>query len=218
MIVGFNGLIGSGKNAAADYLQQKYNFQRLSFADSLKDAVSVVFGWDREMLAGLTEEARNQRELVDSWWSKRLKIRGLTPRWVLQQWGTEVCRYGFHPDIWIASLERKIENNSFDIVIDDCRFQNEMNSIRKHDGILIRINRGELPEWYETACNQLNYLKEFGYETGYENQMKALYSDVHISEWGWVTEKFDYEITNNGSLEDLHLKLDELLLNRKIIA
>ena len=175
MIVGFNGLIGSGKNAAADYLQQKYNFQRLSFADSLKDAVSVVFGWDREMLAGLTEEARNQRELVDSWWSKRLKIRGLTPRWVLQQWGTEVCRYGFHPDIWIASLERKIENNSFDIVIDDCRFQNEMNSIRKHDGILIRINRGELPEWYETACNQLNYLKEFGYETGYVNLLTIHY-------------------------------------------
>jgi hypothetical protein len=29
----------------------------------------------------------------------------LTPRWILQYWGTEVCRRAFHDDIWIAALE-----------------------------------------------------------------------------------------------------------------
>jgi hypothetical protein len=35
------------------------------------------------MLEGLTLESRIKREEVDEWWSKRLNIKNLTPRWVL---------------------------------------------------------------------------------------------------------------------------------------
>ena len=42
MIIGITGLIGSGKDTIADYLTTHHGFKRISFAASLKDAVSVV--------------------------------------------------------------------------------------------------------------------------------------------------------------------------------
>lgn len=213
MILGLNGLIGSGKGAVSEYFQTKYGFQKLSFADSLKEAVSAIFGWEFELLQGITPESREWREIVDVWWANRLNIPNLTPRWVLQQWGTEVGRRCFHEDIWLASLERKLEDTNKDVVIDDCRFKNEMNSIRKYNGKIILINRGTLPEWYDTALRELSYLETYVYETGFESTMRAKYPDVHISEWGWIAEKFDHKIDNNGSLEELYAKLDDLIMN-----
>lgn len=210
-LVGICGLIGSGKGAASDYLQQKYNFQHISFADSLKHAVGAIFGWDFELLKGTTGESRQWREQTDHWWAKRLGIPNLTPRWILQQWGTEVGRRSFHQDIWIASLEHKLENTDGDFVIDDCRFHNEIEVIRARNGKLVRINRGKLPIWYDTAIQELKYLEKFGYETGFESQMSSLYPDVHVSEWGWVNETFDYEIANNGTMNDLYLALDSIV-------
>jgi hypothetical protein len=84
MIVGICGFIGSGKDTVADYLVNFHEFRRESFANTLKDAVSSVFGWDRTMLEGRTKAAREWREQVDPWWSKRLDMPKLTPRWVLQ--------------------------------------------------------------------------------------------------------------------------------------
>ena len=107
MIIGVCGFIGSGKDTVADYLVNFHEFRRESFANSLKDAVAQVFGWDRTMLEGRTAQAREWREQVDSWWANRLNMPDLTPRLMLQLWGTEVCRSGFHDDIWIASIENK---------------------------------------------------------------------------------------------------------------
>ena len=188
MVIGICGLIGSGKNVAGTYLQEKYNFKAISFADSLKQAISVIFDWPFEMLKGETDESRAWREQIDPWWSKRLNIPELTPRWVLQQWGTELGRYSFHPDIWAISLEKKLNNSLDDFVITDCRFENEMKAIRNQSGFLIRINRGNLPPWYETARQELTYLEKFGYQTTFESKMAAIYPTIHISEWGWINQ------------------------------
>jgi len=59
MILGVTGLIGSGKDTIADYLVTTHGFKRVSFAASLKDAVSTVFGWDREMLEGTLKQAEH---------------------------------------------------------------------------------------------------------------------------------------------------------------
>ena len=87
-IIGITGTVGSGKDTIADYLQNIHQFRRESFAHTLKDAVAAVFGWDRELLEGRTRESREWREQVDPWWTARLNIP-VTPRLVLQVWGTE---------------------------------------------------------------------------------------------------------------------------------
>ena len=70
MIIGLCGLIGSGKGTVADILVDEHNFEKISFADKLKDAVSVLFDWDRAMLEGETSESRVWREQEDSFWTK----------------------------------------------------------------------------------------------------------------------------------------------------
>ena len=56
MIIGVCGLIGAGKDTIADYLVNIHQFRRESFANTLKDAVSSEFGWDRT--AGRTYQAQ----------------------------------------------------------------------------------------------------------------------------------------------------------------
>ena len=138
MIIGICGFIGAGKDTAADYLVGFHGYRRDSFANTLKDAVSAVFGWDRELLEGTTKTSREWREQVDPWWAERLQMPDLTPRWILQHWGTEVCRNNFHQDIWVASVENKLRQSKDNIVITDCRFANEVNSL-KNVGFLGKI-------------------------------------------------------------------------------
>ena len=193
MIVGICGLIGSGKGTVADILEQEQGFIKVSFADSLKDAVSAVFGWPRDLLEGDTEQSRAWREQVDIWWADRLKIPNLTPRWVLQQWGTEVCRVGFHDNIWIASMERKLSSD-INYVIPDTRFPNEINLIKKLGGQVWHVERGALPSWFEK------------YKLGGSPPR-----DIHASEWAWVRSHFEHTIANNGTLDQLKQSVRNLI-------
>ena len=202
MIIGICGFIGSGKDTAADYLVNFHGYRRESFASSLKDAVASVFGWDRMMLEGRTAQSREWREQPDEWWSARLG-RNITPRWVLQYWGTEVIRDGFHDDMWIASLENKIRTSRDNIVITDCRFPNEIKAIRAQGGRIIWIQRGPLPEWYEVATRANRG------EVVFQENLKTL--GVHPSETAWAGTKFDAEIDNNESIEDLFVQLKSLV-------
>ncbi len=208
MIVGICGLIGSGKDTVADYLVNFHEFRRESFASTLKDAVSAVFGWDRTMLEGRTKEAREWREQVDSWWAERLDMPTLTPRWVLQYWGTEVCRRGFHDDIWIASLENKLRNSRDSVVISDCRFPNEITSIKNSGGKIVWVKRGELPDWYNIAleANQGNNVAI--------NDLKM--QKIHASETSWIGTNFDFVIENNGSIDDLYQQIESLIIGNEI--
>jgi hypothetical protein len=206
MIIGICGFIGSGKDTVADYLVNFHEFRRESFASTLKDAVAAVFGWDRTMLEGRTKEAREWREQVDPWWAARLDMPTLTPRWVLQYWGTEVCRRSFHDDIWIASLENKLRNSRDSVVISDCRFPNEIKSIKDAGGIIVWVTRGELPEWYNIAveANQGSNVAA--------NDLKM--KKIHASETAWVGTKFDFEINNDGTIEELFTRVKSLAEGR----
>ena len=200
MIIGFVGFIGSGKDTAADYLVNFHGFRRDSFANTLKDAVSAVFGWDRTLLEGRTSEARAWREQVDSWWANRLGIPHLTPRWILQNWGTEVLRNGFHDDIWIASLENKMRKTTDNIVISDVRFPNEIKAIHNAGGIVVRIKRGDDPDWYDDAVNMNAGRTNMSWMISSERIRKL---GIHASETAWVGGKINVTISNDGTIDDL---------------
>jgi hypothetical protein len=196
-IISLSGFQGSGKDTAADILCERHGYTRISFASTLKDAVSAVFGWDREMLEGRTAEARAAREQVDEWWSTRLQMPGLTPRRVLQEWGTDVLRNNFHADIWVASLERKLMTAPADarFVITDCRFPNEINVLRNLEAAIWWIHRGPHPDWMHSAI------------------AGNIPPGVHISEVIWLPNVLQncIQIENNDTLDALSCKIKNIL-------
>lgn len=209
MIIGFVGFIGSGKDTAADYLVNFHEFRRDSFANTLKDAVAAVFGWDRVLLEGRTKEAREWREQVDPWWAERLGKPNLTPRWILQYWGTEVCRAGFHDDIWIASLENKMRKTADNIVISDVRFPNEIKAIHNAGGIVVRVKRGEDPEWY-AAAESMNKGPD-GNTSWALSRNKIEKLKIHASETAWVGQPIDVIVDNNSTIDDLFSQIKNLV-------
>jgi hypothetical protein len=215
MIIGICGLIGSGKDTIADYLQNIHQFRRESFAHTLKDAVAQVFGWDRDLLEGRTKESRAWREQVDPWWAERLKMPNLTPRYVLQVWGTEVARQGFHDDIWIAALENKLRKTTDDVVISDCRFPNEIKSIKSAGGIVIRVVRGSDPEWYEIAEKVNRGPNGNSYWATSKARLEKYH--VHASETAWIGTQFDAIIDNNADgLDNLYRQVNDLVLAHQV--
>jgi len=198
MIIGICGLIGSGKGTVADVLVDQ-GFTKVSFADKLKDGVSTIFGWDRAMLEGDTDESRQWREQRDDFWSAETEME-VTPRLVLQLFGTDCLRNGFHDGVWVSLLKKHMLDNPGNYVIPDVRFRNEQNMIRELGGKIWRVQRGDIPEWY--GCAMLD-------NTTGSDLMEEY--DVHPSEYKWIdmNNKFDVTLYNEGTIEDLR----QLVLN-----
>lgn len=197
-IIGLAGLIGSGKNTAADHLVKKHGFTQLSFAGAVKDSLSVIFHWDRSLLEGNTIESRQWRETVDSYWEKKLGIKNFSPRMAMQVIGTDVLRDNFHPYIWVYSLEKKMIDLSGNLIISDCRFPNEIGMLRANGASIVRIARGEDPQWYSVAKH-------------YPEKMISLYPDVPVSEWSWAQIDFDRTIDNTSTIDNFLRQVDELV-------
>ena len=185
MLIGLVGLIGSGKDTVAERLVTRHSYKRDSFAKSLKDAVSSMFNWDREMLEGNTSQSRKWREQPDKFWSEKMG-KEVTPRWVLQYFGTEVMRQGMYDAIWVDSVIGRYKGEN--TVISDTRFQNEIKTIKAHGGKILLVKRGELPTREEMQNN-----------------------GSHQSEWDWIGSNFDYTIENNSSIEGLNASVDQFI-------
>ena len=208
MIIGVCGLIGAGKDTIADYLVNIHQFRRESFANTLKDAVSSVFGWDRELLEGRTKQSRAWREQQDDWWTDRLDMP-ITPRWVLQYWGTEVVRRSFHDDTWIASLENRLRKTTDDVVISDCRFPNEIGAIKRAGGLVVRVHRGPDPDWYGFA-EMINRGPEKNIEWSWAKTELDKFN-IHASETAWIGTAFDAVIDNNSTMDHLYAQINDLV-------
>ena len=126
MLIGIVGLISSGKGTVADRLVEQHGYKKDSFAKSLKDAVASMFNWDRSMLEGDTESSRHWREQPDNFWSEKFG-KPITPRWVLQYFGTEVMRGQMYDAIWVDSCIGRYKGQK--TVIADTRFPNEVKQI-----------------------------------------------------------------------------------------
>ena len=201
LIIGVCGLIGSGKDTIADYLISNHNFQKISFADKLKDSVGVMFGWSRDMLDGKTTESREWREKVDEFWTKETG-RTITPRLVLQEFGTDCMRHGFNDGIWVSLVKQelvKYPNKNF--VIPDVRFPNEANMIKSIHGEVWRVRRGQDPVW-------MRMYQDIGVEP----------KDVHESEWRWANVDFNNIIYNDLGINELKSQVKGLLVSNEHLA
>ena len=185
MLIGLVGLIGSGKDTVAERLITRHGYKRDSFAKSLKDAVSSMFNWDRKMLEGNTSESRAWREQPDKFWSEKMG-KEITPRWVLQYFGTEVMRQGMYDAIWVDSVIGRYKGEN--TVISDTIFQNEIKTIKAHGGKILLVKRGDIPTREEMQNN-----------------------GSHQSEWDWMGSNFDYIIENNSSIEGLNANIDQFV-------
>lgn len=205
--IGLLGNIGSGKNTVAQYLATKSCIPT-SFAGPLKDLCSNVFGWERDLLEGETDESRQFRESVDMFWTKKLGIPNFTPRLALQLIGTDVMRNHFNQNIWISSLEyrvKKLHHQNECVVISDCRFQNEVNIIQAMNGTVILVERDEKPEWYDIA------LKANEGDAVARHIMNRDFKHVHASEWDWIGCHIDFTVKNNGTKEELFEQVDKII-------
>ncbi len=130
-LIGFTGRAGSGKSTAASVLVEQYGFTRMSFAQPLRKMLREI---------GLTEEdlTSGKSEPVD--W-----LDGKTPRQLMQTLGTEWGRGMIHTNVWVTIAERKIAQLRADgvpgIVIDDVRFDNDADMIRRLGGVVIGVLR-----------------------------------------------------------------------------
>ena len=228
-IIALSGLQGAGKDTAAAYLIEKYGYTKVSFSAALKDIVARLFHMDREMLEGVTPEARVNRELVDPWWSDKLG-REVSPRDLLIEIGTDVMRNQFDPAIWTLSLQRQLDLIPADskLVFTDARFFNELNLVKSVGGQSFGIYR-KLPKWLDEAYSAVNNYAMRYYGKGlmeldlsrndHANDVQHAASnfmhgkDLKVSQSEWEHLFYnDYtgNINNTGSLADLYAQLDKI--------
>lgn len=163
MLIGLLGLKGSGKDTAADILAV-HGFLRMAFADELYAEAAEGFSVTPHFLARRdTKETPLERLALKFCRDPQFvaiataeRARGAltveyalnaprSPRWVLQQWGTEYRRrapFG-HEGHWVEPLMRKIDAKpeGTRIVLTDVRESMEVENIRARGGMLVRIRR-----------------------------------------------------------------------------
>ena len=206
-LIAISGKKQSGKNAIAKIINQLTNnkYEEKCFADKLKDIICIFINSTREQLE---DESFKSKELGEEWWyfkgrngslipysedSKRNEedLIKPTPRFLLQFIGTDLLRNQLHPEIWVNSLFTDYQPNNLiypSWCITDMRFLNEMEAVKKRNGITIRVNRN---------------LEES--------------KDQHESETELDNAEFDYVITNDGTIEELIEKVREILIKEKLI-
>ena len=134
MVIALSGYARSGKDTAAELLCLNYEFNRLSFADPMRDAMYKL----NPLVDGTTRLA----DLVDDYGWDVAKSKDEARR-LLQVFGTEVGREMFGQNFWIDQVFKQVEGPGR-FVVADVRFPNEADAIKARGGTVIRINRHNL--------------------------------------------------------------------------
>lgn len=166
-IIGLTGFAGTGKDTVADLLVTHEGFRKLAFADALRAEVAEGFGVDLvylsqpstkdtplaamamrrapiEFIAALTLAFHNiprhdDGHLADAWLDEPR-----TPRQIMQWWGTEFRRRQ-SPRYWTTVLQQRVNfylrDGNSRLVITDCRFENEVDTLRAMGGQIWQVTR-----------------------------------------------------------------------------
>lgn len=199
MIIGLSGYAKAGKDTVADIIikNDSRQWSVKKFSGKLKEIASILTGIDIVKFEDQEfKESLMPLEWVERWMDnttmhyKLMKVRDF-----LQRLGTEAIRDGLHKNTWVNALmadytKRVIflsntEKRYGDFpnwIITDCRFPNEFKAIKDKGGIVVRVNRDGI------------------------KPINAHPSEVALDEF-----EFDFEIENNGSLEDLKTSVTFML-------
>jgi len=167
-MIGIRGPKESGKTTAAKQLV-KMGYARHRFAGPLKKALMVAFGLSEEQVDGDLKETPTPL------------LNGRTPRHAMKTMGTEWGRHMIHKDIWVTAWKNTMPKSDL-IVVDDIRFPNEIEILRKDYGakiILITRPGRSFDQSHESEAHE----------------------GLHL----------DYEIVNDGSLEGFNRAVSETI-------
>lgn len=169
LIVGLAGRKGVGKTSAGMFLE-RHGFVRFSFAERLKILSKQMFEFTENDLNGTGKE-------------KKFRSYEWTPREFMEKYG-EFMRY-WDTNYWLGSLMNRIVfGKETKIVIDDIRYPNEADGIRKLDGVLIQILRYEHQNPYKLDTESVsenslnNYKFDFVVPEHRNGTLGELYSSV----------------------------------------
>jgi len=129
-IIAVTGHIGSGKDTLAEIIiRSDPRYERVAFADTLRDVAKLVFG--------LTDSELNDRVLKEQ---TLTRWPHQSPRSILQLLGTEAMR-SIWPDVWVEAWKRVVKNKTR-VIVTDLRFMNEAQAVRDMGGKIVKVIRG----------------------------------------------------------------------------
>lgn len=217
LIIGLAGQAGSGKSTIADYLARHYGFVQFAFSDALYHEVQQAFSlpdqtllrdratkeYPTERLALINcqdEEFIGVAEQFIAHEPRHLHEQALSPRQILQWWGTEYRR-AQDPDYWIKQATNFIyqmrrippypELRPALFAETGTRFENERGWIMGSDDWLYPNWIGNIWHIHRDATNQV--------------------TDPHASAKPLPVLPGEREIWNNSTIEHLEQAVDLLL-------
>lgn len=200
LIIAICGAKRSGKDVLAEHLVSKYSYERVSFAEPLKQAVKSLFNFDDHQVGIGKDTGTDKKDIVDERW-------GITPRTALQFFGTEIMQEKIQeilPNVKRSFFANTLVNyiaakRDIDMeqrfVISDLRFLHEYEAlfgiprIRKSDIVVIRAVRPEPAKATEAV-----------------EAAKA-----HISELEYIKIPYDIILINNSSIQNYIEKFDKIM-------
>lgn len=166
---------GSGKTTIAKYLEEKYHYHRIPFADPLKLMMRTLlqsFGYN---------PAAGERLLNDPILKEQiLPELGVSPRVMMQTLGTEWGRKLVHPEIWLRAWKHSVQELGIygNVVVDDVRFPNEVAIVQSMPASTL---------WW---VDRPNVAASAGVM-------------AHSSQQPLDQSQFNYTLVNDGSIKDL---------------
>jgi len=169
-IIALCGAKRCGKDVLAEHLVNKYNYERVAFADPLKLAVKSLFNFDDDQVGIGKDNGEGKKDIVDENW-------GITPRSALQFFGTEIMQEKIQeilPNINKNFFANTLKNNIINkmntnegqsFVISDLRFMHEYKAlfsipkIRKEDIVVIRVIRPSNLSVADPHISEIEYMK-----------------------------------------------------------
>jgi hypothetical protein len=132
-IIALVGNAGAGKSTVAEYLQEVHRYQLVKFAGPLKNMLRAI-GLDDEEIEGSRKESPCDL------------LCGKTPRHAMvtlgTEWGRDHIGVNFWSGLWQEETALNL-NSGHVVVVDDCRFPNELAAVKEMRGIVWRIVRPE---------------------------------------------------------------------------